>query len=197
MEGAAPSERTEAWVAFDGSNVYVSARVWDSAPEIAWVANEMRRDAPSIELNDQFGVFLDTYYDRRNGVGFFVNPLGGFSDLQITNEEDANLDWNPITEIRAGRFDGGWTVEMAIPFRSLRYRSGRDQVWGIQMRRSIVRRNEWNHLTSPSSRSPWPGMDPRGRNAYRVTARSWESSRRLRVKTWRSNPMRSPVSKRT
>ena len=146
-EGAAPSERTEAWVAFDGSNVYVSARVWDSAPESAWVANEMRRDAPSIELNDQFGVFLDTYYDRRNGVGFFVNPLGGFSDLQITNEEDANLDWNPITEIRTGRFDGGWTVEMAIPFRSLRYRPGRDQVWGIQMRRSIVRRNEWNHLT--------------------------------------------------
>ena len=146
-EGAAPSERTEAWVAFDGSNVYVSARVWDSAPESAWVANEMRRDAPSIELNDQFGVFLDTYYDRRNGVGFFVNPLGGFSDLQITNEQDANSDWNPITEIRTGRFDGGWTVEMAIPFRSLRYRSGRDQVWGIQMRRSIVRRNEWNHLT--------------------------------------------------
>ena len=146
-EGAAPSERTEAWVAFDGSNVYVSARLWDSAPESAWVANEMRRDAPSIELNDQFGVFLDTYYDRRNGVGFFVNPLGGFSDLQITNEADANLDWNPITEIRTGRFDGGWTVEMAIPFRSLRYRSGRDQVWGIQMRRSIVRKNEWNYLT--------------------------------------------------
>ena len=146
-EGAAPSERTEAWVAFDGSNVYVSARVWDSAPESAWVANEMRRDAPSIELNDQFGVFLDTYYDGRNGVGFFVNPLGGFSDLQITNEEDANSDWNPLTEIRTGRFDGGWTVEMAIPFRSLRYRSGRDQVWGIQMRRSIVRRNEWNYLT--------------------------------------------------
>ena len=146
-EGAVPTERTEAWVGFDGSNVYVSARVWDSALESAWVANEMRRDAPSIELNDQFGVFFDTYYDRRNGVGFFVNPLGGFSDLQITNEADANLDWNPIAQIRTGRFDGGWTVEMAIPFRSLRYRSGRDQVWGIQMRRSIVRRNEWNHLT--------------------------------------------------
>ena len=146
-EGAAPTERTEAWVAFDDSNVYVSARIWDSASESEWVANEMRRDSPSIELNDQFGVFLDTYYDRRNGVGFFVNPLGGFSDLQITNEEDANLDWNPIAEIRTGRFDGGWSVEMAIPFRSLRYRSGRDQVWGIQMRRSIVRKNEWNHLT--------------------------------------------------
>ena len=146
-EGAIPTERTEAWVGFDESNVYVSARVWDSAPERDWVANEMRRDSPSIESNDQFGVFLDTYYDRRNSVGFFVNPLGGFTDLQITNEQDPNTDWNPITQIRTGRFDGGWTVEMAIPFRSLRYRAGRDQVWGIQMRRSIVRRNEWSHLT--------------------------------------------------
>ncbi len=146
-EGADPTERTEAWVAFDDTNVYVSARVWDSAPESDWVANEMRRDSPTLELNDQFGVFLDTYYDRRNGVGFFVNPLGGFSDLQITNEEDANFDWNPIAQIRTGRFDGGWTVEMALPFRSLRYRPGSDQVWGIQMRRSIVRKNEWNHLT--------------------------------------------------
>ena len=147
-EGGVPTELTEAWVAFDGSNVYVSARVWDSAPERDWVANEMRRDSPSIESNDQFGVFLDTYYDRRNGVGFFVNPLGGFSDLQITNEEDSNTDWNPIAEIQTGRFEGGWTVEMAIPFRSLRYRAGRDQVWGIQMRRSIVRKNEWSHLTA-------------------------------------------------
>ena len=146
-EGAVPTERTEAWVGFDESNVYVSARVWDSAPERDWIANEMRRDSPSIESNDQFGVFLDTYYDRRNSVGFFVNPLGGFTDLQITNEQDPNTDWNPITQIRTGRFDGGWTVEMAIPFRSLRYRAGRDQVWGIQMRRSIVRRNEWSHLT--------------------------------------------------
>ena len=147
QEGATPTERTEAWVGFDDSNVYVSARVWDSAPEVDWVANEMRRDSPSLDLNDQFGVFLDTYYDRRNAVGFFVNPLGGFSDMQITNEEDLNSDWNPTTEIRTGRFEGGWTAEMAIPFRSLRYRSGVDQVWGVQMRRSIVRKNEWNHLT--------------------------------------------------
>ena len=146
-EGASPTESTEAWVAFDDSNVYVSARVWDSAPESEWVANEMRRDSPSLESNDQFGVFLDTYYDRRNSLGFFANPLGGFSDLQITNEGNPNSDWNPIADIRTGRFDGGWTVEMGIPFRSLRYRSGRDQVWGIQMRRSVIRKNEWSHLT--------------------------------------------------
>ena len=146
-EGAPATERTEAWVGFDDENVYVSARIWDSAPEAEWVANEMRRDAASVELNDQFGVFLDTYYDRRNAVGFVVNPLGGFTDLQVMNEQDGNIDWNPISEIRTGRFENGWTVEMAFPFRSLRYRPGREQVWGIQLRRHIVRKNEWDHLT--------------------------------------------------
>jgi len=146
-EGGVPTERTEAWVAFDDSNIYVSARLWDSEGEEGWVANEMRRDGARIEQNDHFGVFLDTFDDRRNSVGFVVNPLGGFTDMQVRNEADANADWNPVAEVRAGRFEGGWTVEMAIPFRSLRYRTGSDQVWGIQMRRSIVRKNEWIYLT--------------------------------------------------
>ena len=146
-EGAAPTERTEAWIAFDDSNVYVSARVWDSAPESQWVANEMRRDAQQIRSNDNFGVFLDTFYDRRNAVTFYVNSLGAFTDMQITNEGNPNRDWNPIVDIRTGRFDGGWTVEIAIPFKSLRYRAGREQGWGIQLRRNVIRRNEWNYLT--------------------------------------------------
>ena len=50
-------------------------------------------------------------------------------------------------DVRTGRFDGGWTVEMAIPFKSLRYRSGADQIWGMQMRRAIRRKNEWTYLT--------------------------------------------------
>ena len=147
VEGATPSERTEAWIAFDDANLYVSARVWDSAPESEWVANEMVRDAQAIRTNDHFGVFLDTFYDRRNGLAFYINPLGGFNDMQITNEGSPNRDWNPVVDIRTGRFDGGWTVEMAVPFKSLRYRSGREQVWGIQLRRSVARRNEWNYLT--------------------------------------------------
>ena len=146
-EGATPTEHTEAWIAFDDSNVYVSGRVWDSAPESEWVANEMRRDAQQIRSNDNFGVFLDTFYDRRNAVTLYVNSLGAFTDMQITNEGNPNRDWNPIVDIQTGRFDGGWTVEIAIPFKSLRYRAGREQVWGIQLRRNVIRRNEWNYLT--------------------------------------------------
>ena len=145
--GALATEKTEAWVMFDDTNVYVSARVWDSAPESEWVANEMRRDTNQLRQNDTFGVFLDTFYDRRNGVNFYTNPLGARADQQFTNEGNPNGDWNPVWDVRTGRFSGGWTVEMEIPFKTLRYRSSPSQVWGIQLRRAIRRKNEWVYLT--------------------------------------------------
>ena len=146
-EGSPVTETTEAWITFDDENIYVSARLWDSAPPSEWVANEMRRDASQIRNNDTFGASFDTYYDRRNGNNFFTNPLGARVDVQHMNEGSANADWNPIWDVRTGRFDGGWTVEMQIPFKSLRYRPGTQQIWGVQLRRSIRRKNEWAHLT--------------------------------------------------
>ena len=145
--GAPATERTEAWILFDETNVYVSARVWDSAPESQWVANEMRRDTSQLRQNDTFTAFFDTFYDRRNGFNFYTNPLGARADQQFTNEGNPNSDWNPVWDVRTGRFDGGWTVEMEIPFKTLRYRSEPPHVWGIQLRRAIRRKNEWVYLT--------------------------------------------------
>ena len=130
IEGAAATEQTEVWLAFDDDNVYISGRCWDSAPESRWVANELRRDSFNIGQNEYIDIVLDTFYDRRNGINLTVNPLGGRMDGQITDERDYSADWNPIWSVRAGRFPGGWTFESAIPFKSLRYRSGRAQVWG-------------------------------------------------------------------
>ena len=144
---AAATERTEAWILFDETNVYVSARVWDSAPESQWVANEMRRDTSQLRQNDTFAVLFDTFYDRRNGFLFYTNPLGARADAQFTNEGNPNSDWNPVWDVRTGRFDGGWTVEMEIPFKTLRYRSEPPHIWGIQLRRAIRRKNEWAYLT--------------------------------------------------
>ena len=146
-EGAPATEKTEAWIMFDSTNVYVSARVWDSAPESEWVANEMRRDTSQLRQNDTFTVFFDTFYDRRNGFNFYTNPLGARADQQFSNEGNPNGDWNPVWDVRTGRFNGGWTVEMEIPFKTLRYRSGPAQVWGVQLRRAIRRKNEWVYLT--------------------------------------------------
>ena len=146
-ENGEPSQLTEVWIAFDDTNVYVSAKVWDSAGPDGWTANEMRRDNQQLRDNDNFGVFIDTFYDRRNAIGIYANALGGFADFQITNEGSSiNKDWNPIQETRTALFDGGWSIEIAIPFKSLRYRPGREQTWGIQLRRSILRRNEWIYI---------------------------------------------------
>ena len=146
-DGAPATERTEAWIAFDDENIYVGGRVWESHPESEWVANEMRRDANQLTQNDSFGVAFDTFFDKRNGVFFYVNPLGTRSDIQYTNEGNPNRDWQPIWEARTGRFEGGWTAEFKIPFKSLRYRSGGDQLWGIQIRRAIRHKSEWAYLT--------------------------------------------------
>ena len=147
VEGAPATEKTEAWIMFDDTNVYVSARIWDSAPESEWIANEMRRDTNQLRQNDTFTVFFDTFYDRRNGVNFYTNPLAARADQTFTNEGNPNSDWNPVWDVRTGRFDGGWTAEMEIPFKSLRYRSGSPQLWGVQLRRAIRRKNEWVYLT--------------------------------------------------
>ena len=157
-EGAPATEETEAWILFDDDNIYVAARVWDSAPPSQWVANEMRRDTRQLRQNDTFAVILDTFYDRRNGVAFYTNALGALADFQITNEGNPNSDWNPIWDVRTGRFEGGWTVEMEIPFKSLRYRPGPAQVWGVQLRRNVRRKNEWAYITAlPISAGSGPG----------------------------------------
>ncbi|MYH31190.1 MAG: carbohydrate binding family 9 domain-containing protein, partial [Acidobacteria bacterium] len=146
-EGALATERTDAWVMFDDENFYVAGRCWDSAPPSEWVATEMRRDAFNMLNNDLFGFLIDTFYDRRNALLFYANPLGGFVDQALTNEGNPNRDWNPVWDVKTDRFDGGWTIEMVVPFKSLRYRPARDQVWGIQLRRTVMRKNEWAYLT--------------------------------------------------
>ena len=145
LEGEPATEETEIWVLFDGDNLYVSGRCHDSAPESDWVANEMRRDGGG--LGEFVGIVLDTFYDRRNAVELVVNPLGGRMDGQITNERAWNGDWNPVWDVRAGRFDAGWTFEAEIPFKSLRYRPGQRQTWGFQVERLVAWKNEHSTLT--------------------------------------------------
>ncbi|MGE3277688.1 MAG: DUF5916 domain-containing protein [Vicinamibacterales bacterium] len=147
VAGAPSSERTDVWVMYDDTNIYVTCRCWDDAPPEQWVANELRRDTAGLRNNDHFGVMFDTFYDRRSGFMFYANPLGARADYSVVDEGSSNTDWNPVWDVKGGRFDGGWIVEMAIPFKTLRYQSGPGQVWGLQMRRSIRRKNEWTYLT--------------------------------------------------
>jgi hypothetical protein len=150
--GQPASEKTEVWVFFDQRNVYVSMRVWESRPDLM-VVNEMRRDSNNIRLGESIGFSLDTFHDGRNAYQFEVNPLGARTDGQSANERQYNSDWNPVWDLAVGKFDGGWTVEAAIPFKSLRYQPGAAQIWGF----NASRRNKWKNEISFLARIP-PAM---------------------------------------
>ena len=146
-DGEPATEQTDAWVLFDRENVYIAARCWDSHPE-RMVANEMRRDNSNIFRNENFTVVLDTFYDRRNGYAFQTNPLGALRDSQVSNDgANRNTDWNTVWNIKTSRFEQGWIIEIAIPFKSLRYRDTPSQIWGINLRRLVRWKNETSFLS--------------------------------------------------
>ena len=164
QEGAPASEKTELWLLYDANNVYVSFRCWESEPARV-VANEMRRDSTALwQGNDIVGVIFDTFYDRRNAVQFTVNSIGGRSEGQLTNGQYSG-DWNTVWEVKTGRFEGGWTVEAAVPFKSLRYRPGRTQIWGL----NALRTNRWKNEISFITRIP-NAMGQRGLNQPSLAA---------------------------
>jgi hypothetical protein len=145
-EGEPATEPTEVWLLFDADHVYVSARCWDSHPE-RMVGNEMRRDHQALSRNENFGVSFDTFHDRRNAFMFHVNLLGGLTDALAVDERNVTKDWNTIWHARTARFERGWTVELAIPFKSLRFRARANQVWGVNFRRIVQWKNEVSYLT--------------------------------------------------
>ena len=194
-EGSPASERTDIWVFFDRENLYIAARCWDSAPPAAWVANEMRRDAAQLGQNDNLTVVLDTFHDRRNGFLFQTSPLGTRFDVAITDESNVNRDWNPVWDVRSGRFDGGWTVEAEIPFKSLRYRAGSGS-WGIQFRRVIRRKNEWVYLNPvPSAIGGPPGLQRISLSATLVGLETPDASRNVEVKPYAISSIQTDVSR--
>ena len=130
---------TTVYLAYDHKYLYAAFRAEDPDPKQIR-ARLTDRDAATDD--DFVGLGLDTFNDERRGFLFFVNPLGVQMDrtrteIGATQEDDA---WDAIWS-SAGRIDGqGYTVEIAIPFTSLRFqRSAGDQTWGVMPYRSYPR----------------------------------------------------------
>jgi hypothetical protein len=137
-EGQAATSDTEVWVAYDASTLYVAAVLHDDEPP---TVNDIRKDFDESN-QDVFQVILDTFRDRRNGYVFQTNPEGARGDRQVANEgREVNRSWDAIWRVETDRFEGGWSVEMAIPFRSLRFDPEND-AWGINFGRLLRRENE-------------------------------------------------------
>ncbi len=183
-EGELATEQTEVWILFDDNNIYISARCWDSQPDRI-VANEMRRDNLNIYRNDNLTVVLDTFYDRRNGYFFQTNSLGALRDQEVTDEgAGINTDWNTVWNVKASRDEEGWTLEMAIPFKSLRYRPTREQVWGINIRRMVLWKNETSFLNPVANSYQWRGIYQLSRAATIVGIQAPQQSRNLELKPY-------------
>ncbi len=183
VEGEPAVDQTEVWVTYDAETLYVSARCWSAAPDRI-VANEMKRDSYGMYGNETLGVVLDTFYDRRNAFAFTTNAIGGLFDALVTDERSQNIDWNTVWDVAAGRFDEGWTVEIAIPFKSLRYRAGPTQLWGINVQRRVASTNETSFLTPIPASLSWSGAYKMSSAATLVGLEAPASGTRLEVKPY-------------
>jgi hypothetical protein len=151
QEGSEPSEKTVAYIGYDNKNLYIAVRAYDSDPK-AVRACLTQRD--QVMGDDVITVYLDTFNDKKRAFVFQVNPCGVQQDGIYTENRrrgrgrggggffgfDRNFDTFFITE--ANMDEQGYTVEMAIPFKSLRFPNKSNQVWGLQIMRNIQRKNE-------------------------------------------------------
>ena len=141
QEGAPATEATEVRILYDTYNIYFGVLCRDSSPANIR-ATELRRDN-DFDNDDIFEIILDTFYDRRNGYLFRINPRGTQYDATVTNEgQTTNRNWDEKWDSQTRITEDGWSAEIAIPFKSLRFLSGDRLVWGANFHRTIKRKNE-------------------------------------------------------
>jgi hypothetical protein len=140
-ENKPASEKTDVALAFDTHNLYIGIRCYDSQID-QLVANEMRYDVDLSE-NDRIEILFDTFNDGRNAFFFSTNPLGVQRDGLVRNEgENMNWDWNGVWFCSTQIDSLGWTAELAIPFRTLRFDENGPGEWGMNIGRFIMRNRE-------------------------------------------------------
>lgn len=156
-EGRPATEETEVRVLYTEGTLYIGVVCYDREPSQI-IVGDSRRDA-SLDDMDSFRFVLDTYRDRQNGFLFGTNPSGVEYDAQVSNEGQGggfgggprarpgaggglNVNWDGSWTVRVETGAYGWSAEFAIPFRTLRFTSGENQVWGVNFERTIRRKRE-------------------------------------------------------
>ncbi|HVR69781.1 MAG TPA: DUF5916 domain-containing protein [Vicinamibacteria bacterium] len=156
-QGESATFDTEVAVLYDEEHLYVGARCWDDQGPAAVRVRNLRRDF-DFSTDDVFGVSFDTFRDGHNAMVFETNPWGVRRDQEVLDSDVQDLQWDAAWRVRTERGPEGWTVEMAIPWHTLRYprRGGK---WSVNFVRVIRRLNE------TTGWSPWP----RAYNPYRMS----------------------------
>ena len=139
--------QTEVKIAYDDRFIYVAAKCYGPDEEI--VIPTLKRDNGQFWTGDVFVVAVDAVNERTNGYGFGTNPAG----VQLDTQFDANtgtrggggggfnIAWDAKWVVNSKRYNGYWTTEFAIPFKSLKY--GLKKEWGINFVRGVAASNAW------------------------------------------------------
>ncbi|WP_020404224.1 carbohydrate binding family 9 domain-containing protein [Gracilimonas tropica] len=141
-DGAPSTEDTEVRIAYDRDNLYFAFRFYDDDPELIKARNLERGGRNSRDDHAYIG--LDTYMDGRNAYLFEANALGTQDDALITDEnlDYSGFSWDAVFITETKIDDEGWTLEVAIPFRQLRFPDEEELEFGLMLSRTIIRKNE-------------------------------------------------------
>ena len=120
---------TEVRFLYDDTMLYVGAMLYDDEPD-KLIVNELSRDF-SARNNDFFGLVLDLFRDRENGLAFVCNPGGAMRDTQIYDNGRPDANWNGVWVCSTEILENGWSVEYAIPFKALPLSQRRSAGMGV------------------------------------------------------------------
>ncbi len=140
-DGQPETEKTEVWIGHTKTLLYFVFICYDDKPgEIR--GHLSRRE--NILMDDNVSVLLDPFEDRRKGVLFTVNPAGVQADAAWSENSDPDYSYDQVWDSEGAVIPGGWMALMAIPFRSLRFRSGGPD-WGFVLARNLPRNSEQDY----------------------------------------------------
>jgi Domain of unknown function (DUF5916)/Carbohydrate family 9 binding domain-like len=135
------SKPTEVYIGYDATHLYVAFKCWDERDKIR--SSVVQRDGVFGDDHVQF--WLDTYNDQRRAYNFAFNPLGIQMDGIQTEGQGTDYNVDVLFESKGVVEDWGWSVEVKVPFKSLRYSAGKGKFWGFNASRTISRlNNEFN-----------------------------------------------------
>ena len=142
-ENVPSSQKTELLVAYDQNALYVALKMFDTRPD-SIIGRLARRDQDS--QSDQIIIGIDAAHDKRTGYYFGVNPAGAILDGMVSNDTQTDDSWDGVWDVAVRMEPWGWTAEFKIPFSQLRFPKRDKYVWGIEVYRFLLRRNEESYL---------------------------------------------------
>ena len=147
-DNIAPSKPTEMMMGYDSKTLYLAFHCYDEPDKVR--ATVAKRD--EVFGEDNVRVFLDTFNDQRRAYVLGFNPLGVQADGIMTEGSGTDFSVDIVMESKGMITSDGWTLEVAIPFKSLRYEAGKGKQWGINVWRNIDRFNDEIDSWMPNSR---------------------------------------------